>query len=142
MRDIKFRAKRIKVDEWVYGYLDYDEESEIHTVDGWKIDKNTVGEFTGLYDLIGLPVYEGDIIKYVDEFEGEKSYGIVTFGTYDLGCNMGEYQYVVHGWYALLIPGSEDELMRSEILTKEMIEGNVTIEGNRWDNPELLKEDE
>ena len=88
MRDIKFRAKRIKVGEWVYGYLDYDEESEIHTVDGWKIDKNTVGEFTGLYDLIGLPVYEGDVIKYVDEFNGEESYGVVTFGTYDLGSDI------------------------------------------------------
>jgi len=135
MREIKFKAQN-ENGTWVFFSI-------------WGINPplnrekfKNLCEFTGKYDMHGDEIYEGDIIKYVDEFEGEKSYGIVTFGTYDLGCNMGEYQYVVHGWYALLIPGSEDELMRSEILTKEMIEGNVTIEGNRWDNPELLKEDE
>ena len=77
MRLIKFRAKRIKVDEWVYGYLDYDEESEINTVDDWKIDINTVGEFTGVYDLTGLPIYEGDILKYENsKYPNHKPYVI------------------------------------------------------------------
>ena len=109
-------------------------------MDEIEVDPATIGQFAELIDLYKNEMYDGDIIKYIDEYEGEESYGVVTFGTYDLGCNLGEYQYIVHGGYALRLPSSEDEFMKSEILTKEMIGGNVEIVGNRHDNPELLKD--
>ena len=75
MREIKFRGKRLDDGEWVYGYLcelwtpkgqelrfeirgcsEYD--SLENPIDFFEVDPKTVGQFTGLLDKNGTPIYE------------------------------------------------------------------------------------
>lgn len=63
MRKIKFRAICRETKEMVYGYYAdgfiVDFENDL----SYKVDKNTVEQYTGVNDKTGKEIFEGDIVK-------------------------------------------------------------------------------
>jgi len=75
MRTIKFRGKKLDNKEWVYGDLVHGQgykEGKMfilpqtqyypqgcHSLDGWDVDPDTVGQFSDLVDINRKEIYEG-----------------------------------------------------------------------------------
>ncbi len=65
-REIKFRAKTLSTNEWVFGDLHLlTKFPHIHDgeVSKSSIQPDTVGQFTGLTDKKGREIYEGDVLR-------------------------------------------------------------------------------
>ena len=74
--NIKFRGKSKKTGEWLYGDLEYNRKKDIAIIHSYddeggyigqqEVDKETIGQFTGLYDESGKAVFEGDLLSDYD----------------------------------------------------------------------------
>lgn len=130
-RMIKFRGKRLDNDEWVYGDLEYNRAkniARIHTYDeGGEylmqhlVEPESVGQFTGLLDLNGKEIYEGDILKL-----GNSDNGV---------CEVKWNEKVT----AFCIRFSfENELGQKPLGSRREVKRNIVVLGNIHDNPDLL----
>ena len=122
MREIKFRGRtnEFSSPSWVYGDLicDCTDEPRIMTdyhdcyePVTWTVDPATVGQYTGLKDIEGEEIYEGDIVKV----DGWKKPTLVDW--FDANA-----QFVIDGSLNL---GLRNSFMQ--------------VIGNVHDNPELLE---
>lgn len=117
MRPIIFRGKRTSTEEWVYGQLNYTYSGFLISREDRspvKVSGSTIGQFTGLNALDGMPIYEGDIVL-ISPFDDDKLIGEVI---YEDGC--------------FLLDGVEG----NDILCNYDV---ITVLGNIHDNPELIK---
>lgn len=122
MRQIKFRAQDIASNKWLYGDLRHHKDDvcifEQGGTKGEQVKRDTVGQFTGLRDINGNDIYEGDIldVNYADE----ESYLEVRF---------------VRGVFAFLWNGDLDDEFPCNAPTHEW----AKVIGNIYDDPKLLK---
>ena len=126
MREIKFRGKRTDTGEWVYGDLQHvqrintKEEAEQSgrrtepavRIANYDVDEKTIGQFTGLYDMNGRAVYEGDLLQ--------RDENVVEVCWYD-------------GTFCDAMSEMKDPLWFLYVEDR-------TVVGNVHDNPELLTE--
>lgn len=149
MREILFRGKRIDNGEWVEGngvdlnYSDayilvknYDDTTGACEVDDIEVVPETVSQFTGLYDMHGTKVFEGDIIKYKEKpqkryykilLDEKPRIGVVKYGAFSCGCC-----YTVYGWEA------EGNCDIESLYDTPDNDGDWEVIGNIHDNSELL----
>lgn len=79
MEEILFRGKECTEGKWIVGSLvNRGESSSIVTETGnyIDVDPKTVGQFTGVRDVNGVPVFEGDVLlfdthRYVVRYSSE-----------------------------------------------------------------------
>lgn len=113
-RTIKFRAKSIETNKWVFGYyyvrqtghcfiLDYEGNKHL-------INRSTLGQFTGLKDKRKVEIYEGDIIKIYNPRQNSYQIKLVVWDNDNAGFD---------GLWAV-------NLMYYEII------------GNKFDNPDFF----
>ena len=126
-REILFRGKRTDNGEMVYGNL-MDSDSIVGRIvdfDGeyfipefwYKVEPETVGQFTGLTDKNGTKIFDGDIVRFYDDSEDELTNGVVV-------CNADFCSFCVS------INGHEDVML--------MAHWQYEAIGNIYDNKELL----
>ena len=136
MREILFRGKRTDNGEWIEGYLNQHRGGVIfdcccnainandYYINDWtekldtdlygcvyKVDPETVGQYTGLTDKNGAKIFEGDIIRFDD----------------DIG-------YVIYnGDTASFLVDSPNRYISMDYSSEFEVIGNI------HDNPEILK---
>lgn len=145
MREIKFRGKDLKTNEWVYGNLSHYETEkdamiECITYDYKKllvtthfVNLDTIGQFTGMHDDDGTEIWEGDIVRMTEKPYNLEYIGKVTYNA-ELGC------------YRLVVDKGNRSMRLNFIKSDIANEGNARVPvkyfykiiGNIHDNPELL----
>ena len=146
MREILFRGKaanRIdgrdyrtsyKNGDWVYGlwtnvenYAGFSEMTNTSGVSGIEVDKNTVGQFTGLTDKNGKKVFEGDIVRIlgnqdVEDWKNVDYNALIAF---------------LDGGFCAIDGTIEEHGFRRYALAR--MDFDLEVIGNIHDNPELLE---
>lgn len=83
MSEIKFRGMDVMTGDWVYGshvktgmgmHYIIPQNLIADTLPQFKVDKNTVGQYTGLNDKNDQKIYSGDIIFIYDDEETESGW--------------------------------------------------------------------
>ena len=156
MREYKFRGKEIDTGKWVYGGLfkepappqcfektledkywivypnprympDWNLPYQMVRTD---VDKETVGQYTGLHDENGKEIYEGDIIEF--------SYDMFV-GNFDTFVAKGKIVFEEGAFYVEVFENertTEDEAYLLYSINLDTIE----VIGNIYENKELLNE--
>ena len=137
MRQIKFRAQDIASNKWLYGDLRHHKDDvcifEQGGTKGEQVKRDTVGQFTGLRDINGKDIYEGDILR-----SPSGNIVAVKFGYKEHIVKHG-WPYITdsfacYGWIARNVKKGITDFFDNEFAAGEVI-------GNIYDNPELIAED-
>lgn len=132
MRIIKFRGYNKKNSQWLYGfYLQNRGEhfvcpDELATGKSWEdyeVDTTSVGQFTGLFDKKEQPIYEGDIVEATSLRLQDDGRKMLT-------------QIVYNEEGACFAFKTSDRLRH---INTSLLDIDVEIVGNIYDNPKLLK---
>ena len=143
-REIKFRGRMKRTKQWMYGDLAHVQGQPCIQVDvstderktvGMNVDPDSVGQYTGLHDMNGREIYEGDIIQRMYEIEVGKGRNrhieraqVASDTPKVIDFRGGAFGYVNE---------RANRLFDEEWLP--LLDQECEVIGNIYDNPELLK---
>ena len=152
--EILFRGKgnpEYNDGDWYYGYLIFDGEDYQIVEPKYgsfrrTVLKETVGEFTGMTDKNGTKIFEGDIVRtqpfydrpYSEKRKGKQFLGVVNLHIHTFkGNKIFPEQKYDSFWQVDIIEDTEkyNHYNWSRFWNCEVV-------GNKFDNPELIKEEE
>lgn len=132
MRNIKFRAKAVGSNRWLYGNLVWtgSQRTEPHIIEDWSadedsaisVDEHTLGMNTGLFDKNHKEIFLGDIIAHCGKVIGHVVDGVRGY-CFDL-------------IYKNSFPEKSCSLY---FVIKNDYCDDVEVVGNIYDNPEFVK---
>ena len=143
MRKIIFRGKRIGGGEWVQGgiapaYHNAGEPTEPMNGDGYSIladgrayavDQDSIGQYTGVRDKKGNPIFEDDLVEAV-WINGKTIRGRVCFGRHAPTASISSNSL---GWWS---EWAGEEFMRRDLLfwrAKITVIGSWADDPRKWD---------
>ena len=150
-REIIYRGKRFDRDEWIYGF--YVESTRSwnggHPHKSWILDSpftnggwfalqgrlpvkdDTVGQYTGLKDIKGNRIFEGDIVT--DAISKGKPFGVITWhqdGYFFIDADFGKRNQYNQSYTPL------GEMLRVKISGRPI---EIEVMGNIHDNKDLIE---
>lgn len=102
-----------------------DGDGEVHGLD-IRLGGIELSQYTGIKDKNGKKIFEGDIVYFED---CEYKIGAIHFVTTEF---KGTVEHLEGGWLVINVEAEQTRVLWSE--TEQ-----VTIIGNKWQNPELLE---
>ena len=139
-REIKFRGWRRKYQCWEYGYLIECAAPELNEIvevikHGGRIiaavERDSIGQYTGLHDKNGREIYEGDIVSFGSVWNNSDNEDI------DEEFHIGVVEYDPH--YAVYNVNCEESGERRFMFTDVVNYDGFGVIGNIFENPELLE---
>lgn len=135
-REILFRGKSIYTGKWLYGDLVHAADrqrtailvNDAETYDECEVKPDSVGQFTCVYDRRGGRVYEGDIVEWLQILPG--GHGRMRRGRVEFRIEEGTFVVI-----------SNYTTMDGRELVNRLLNctNHLTVLGNIYDNPELMK---
>ena len=133
MREILFRGKSLKDNEWTEGYYcrygwtekekDYIIPDYASALYGVEVDSNTIGQYTGLTDKNGVKIFEGDIVEY--ETGKKVRIGRVFFSDFRAS-------------FSVTAGKNGSARINNDLFNYIQNRNSVIVIGNIYDNPELI----
>ena len=129
-REILFRGKRDDTGEWIEGYFGQSVDTFIIQDYGlvaghfkvFKVVPETVGQFTGLTDIHGVKIFEGDIIKQYEKTQ--------------FGDPVSDFGLVKWDNKECMLFRTSTRIGKDRLVTSRDI---YEVVGNIYDNPDLLE---
>lgn len=146
MREILFRgkSKSINKGEWIYGSFVEDTDLNACCIRDKSlvyelVDRETVGQYTGLTDKNGKKIFEGDVLKIISSVKGEIMDNTCAFQSAKReDCAVVLWNYKTGG-YKLKVYHKGKYKRIANFAIGHLCVYNAEVIGNIYDNPELLE---